>query len=429
MKPFVRVMVPGFVAVGQYCHQPARHDEPDDKISLLRTATCPHQADDVMKSILPKPPTGGEAFDNLNLPESAVAGEDKDVVEKQGFLKVVVNPVSLTAGRKAIPGVGLCDTSVVSHRSRPKAPKYKPFMYRGVFRCGECGCFITTETQKGNNYLRCTKRVKKDCSQPYVREESISAQVVDYLRLIALPPEWTDWMIQEIETEQNEDKDSRQDCLQSFRSQIAENDQKLDRLMQAYLDKVLSLDEYRQAKGELIERKQELKEKLTAAEANRANWFEPAIRFVKASKQALLLTENGQESERRDFLRKIGSNLTISDRHLSVKPREPWQLVVDKGPFAQHNAAPSCDDAAFLGEKTHSLNKAERGRFELPLPFRADRFSKPAHSTTLPPLQETSLTPAKPWFPSVFPGAVRDGTASHFTSPDFAEPWRGMRQQ
>jgi hypothetical protein len=29
----------------------------------------------------------------------------------------------------------------------------------------------------------------------------------------------------------------------------------------------------------------------------------------------------------------------------------------------------------------------ERGRFELPLPLRADRFSKPAHSTTLPPLR------------------------------------------
>src|SRR5277367_1491233 len=34
-----------------------------------------------------------------------------------------------------------------------------------------------------------------------------------------------------------------------------------------------------------------------------------------------------------------------------------------------------------LGEET------ERGRFELPLPLRADRFSKPAHSTTLPPLR------------------------------------------
>jgi hypothetical protein len=31
--------------------------------------------------------------------------------------------------------------------------------------------------------------------------------------------------------------------------------------------------------------------------------------------------------------------------------------------------------------------KTERGRFELPLPLRADRFSKPAHSAALPPLQ------------------------------------------
>src|SRR5688572_12234427 len=33
------------------------------------------------------------------------------------------------------------------------------------------------------------------------------------------------------------------------------------------------------------------------------------------------------------------------------------------------------------------LNGTERGRFELPLPLRADRFSKPAHSTALPPLR------------------------------------------
>src|ERR1700677_2985546 len=66
-------------------------------------------------------------------------------------------------------------------------------------------------------------------------------------------------------------------------------------------------------------------------------------------------------------------------------------------------------------------NGTERGRFELPLPFRADRFSKPAHSTTLPPLQDISLLPAKPGFPSAFPGTPRDRTASVFTSPDCTE--------
>jgi len=41
----------------------------------------------------------------------------------------------------------------------------EPYLYRGVLRCGECGCWNTTETQKGNNYLQCAKRMKKDCSQ------------------------------------------------------------------------------------------------------------------------------------------------------------------------------------------------------------------------------------------------------------------------
>jgi hypothetical protein len=34
-------------------------------------------------------------------------------------------------------------------------------------------------------------------------------------------------------------------------------------------------------------------------------------------------------------------------------------LLVDKGPFAQHNAASVFSDAAFLGEKTRYLNQAE----------------------------------------------------------------------
>ena len=53
---------------------------------------------------------------------------------------------------------------------------FKPYIYRGFFRCGECGCFITTETQKGHNYLRCTKR-KNPCTQKYVREEIITSQI------------------------------------------------------------------------------------------------------------------------------------------------------------------------------------------------------------------------------------------------------------
>ncbi|OGI63131.1 hypothetical protein A2W12_04135 [Candidatus Nomurabacteria bacterium RBG_16_40_11] len=60
---------------------------------------------------------------------------------------------------------------VMMRKSKPHSKGLKPFLYRGFFRCGECGCFITTETQKGHNYLRCTKR-KNPCEQKYVRKKS-----------------------------------------------------------------------------------------------------------------------------------------------------------------------------------------------------------------------------------------------------------------
>ena len=37
---------------------------------------------------------------------------------------------------------------VMMRKSKPHSKGLKPFLYRGFFRCGECGCFITTETQK-----------------------------------------------------------------------------------------------------------------------------------------------------------------------------------------------------------------------------------------------------------------------------------------
>ena len=87
---------------------------------------------------------------------------------------------------------------VMSRKSKPHSKGLKPYIYRGFFRCGECGCFITTEQQKGHNYLRCTKR-KNPCSQKYIREELITSQIQKEIKKVSLPLDWTKWMIAENE--------------------------------------------------------------------------------------------------------------------------------------------------------------------------------------------------------------------------------------
>ena len=71
------------------------------------------------------------------------------------------------------------------------------------------------------------------------------------------------------------------------------------------------------------------------------------------------------------------------------------------------------------------LRPTEEVRFELTGPSRAHRFSRPAHSTTLPLLQDAVFSPGKPWIPLAFPDC-RNAILQHpislrQTAPNFAE--------
>jgi DNA invertase Pin-like site-specific DNA recombinase len=241
--------------------------------------------------------------------------------------------------------------AVIHEKSKPKAPKLKQYLYRGLFRCGECGCFITTETQKGNNYLRCTKRVKRDCSQPYTRETDISQQIHDAIKSVAVPEDWIEWMEQERQKEMAQETVSLAADCEKIRSVIAATDDKLKRLMAAYLDQALSLDEYRQLKTNLLSERVTLKQELSTLEKNRTGWFEPAGCFLKSLREATLLTSSDDDTKKRDFFRKVGSNFTVTHKVLNFNFREPWKTLTEHGRLAQHNAAPDISDAAFVKRK------------------------------------------------------------------------------
>src|SRR3989337_1792554 len=181
---------------------------------------------------------------------------------------------------------------VMMRKSKPKSRGLKPFLYRGFFRCGECGCFITTETQKGHNYLRCTKR-KNSCEQKYVREEIITSQVRTEIQKVSLPLDWANWMIAENAEDRQSETQSSEIFSQKTKAEISLLDSKIEKLMTAYLENALSLEEYRDAKSALVGSKQLLKEKLSAFEKKSHNRFELTDKFLKASINNMELANEG----------------------------------------------------------------------------------------------------------------------------------------
>ena len=219
---------------------------------------------------------------------------------------------------------------VMSRKSKPKSKGLKDYLYRGFFRCGECGCFITTEQQKGHNYLRCTKR-KNPCEQKYVREEIITSQIQEEIKKVSLPLDWANWMIAENEKDRQSETQSSEVFSQKTKDEISLLDTKVEKLMNLYLENGLSLDEYRDAKNKLVSSKQLLKEKLSDFEKKSHNRFELTDKFLKANIYNMELANEGIPEEILREFKKVGSNFQIKDRTVLFEPCGAWKTLADSG--------------------------------------------------------------------------------------------------
>ena len=226
----------------------------------------------------------------------------------------------------------------MANKGKPNRKKLKYFVFRGFIRCGECGCLITAETQKGHNYYHCTKR-KTKCFQKYVREESLAEQISEYIQKVFLPDDWARNIITEIKKEKSENAQSSNFFAQNINEKISMIDEKLERLMAAYLENAILLEEYQQNKNKLVEEKQVLKDKLSSFEQKRNNWFEPAIRFVKSAKYAGILAKSNNFEEKRDFFKKLGSNFKILNQKIVFDLENPFKILANAEPRRRRGEA------------------------------------------------------------------------------------------
>jgi hypothetical protein len=202
---------------------------------------------------------------------------------------------------------------IMKDKSRPKKRSEKAYAFRGLFKCGECGCAITSETQKGHDYYRCTKK-KVPCSQRYIREEILAGQISDIIQKVSLSGKWKDKMVEILEKEQVETDRAGFSFSQNMKSQIKECEEKLEKLLDAHLNNDISREEYLEKKQKILNQKIELSEKLRAFEKKGGNWLEPAKNFISASNQAQITALSDNLQEKSQFLKKAGSNLLLVDR-------------------------------------------------------------------------------------------------------------------
>lgn len=156
-------------------------------------------------------------------------------------------------------------------------------------RCGNCGCLITAERQKGHIYYRCTKK-KQSCDEKYVREESLIEQMKSLIQKVSLPDDWVEKMIIELDKTREHAQADTRIVVQNLAKEKTVIEQKMDTLLDLFISgRGIEAEEYQAKKQQLMNDKYAIQQKINDFEQRENNWLEPMREVILASRQAKIL--------------------------------------------------------------------------------------------------------------------------------------------
>ncbi len=239
---------------------------------------------------------------------------------------------------------------VLRRKAKPRKSKQRhDFLFTGLMTCGECGSAITAQFSRGKcggiyRYYRCTKK-KSVCSQKYIQEKDLAAQIKARLQSVALCDEWTSKMLKQVDEWEKEQNHSSQKFVQNLKNKIAEKQEKLDKLVSAYIDGDIPKESYLPKKEELLKQKVSLVNDLEDFGQTGKNWLQPLRAWILDTKKADLLTKSDNFHEIKSFVQKHGTNPVLSDKIVSYDFVPPFDFLAE---FSASRACGRDEQTSFL---------------------------------------------------------------------------------
>jgi len=231
--------------------------------------------------------------------------------------------------------------AVIAQKTRVIKKTVDRFNFTGLMKCGECGASITAELKKGHIYYRCTKKITA-CTQKYLREEALLEQINNAILKVFIDNETKDKIINCCEELTQKEGKASSSLLSQLQDKLKYFDSQIERLIDLYVAKEITQEEYQRKKAKLLNEKKDLQERLGEIEKSGGGWLEPAKEFVTICNRAGSVAWQGNPSAKRDFLKILGSNLVLKDRNLLFSTKKPYSLVSGIG--LKENWLPLSDD-------------------------------------------------------------------------------------
>jgi len=204
---------------------------------------------------------------------------------------------------------------------RMEKPRYNGhnFAFSGLARCGECGAAITAETH--TKYYKRTER-------KYLDENELENQLRRKFLNLALPDAWkNNWLSWLARDKEKEEVQARENIIR-LELEVKSLEEKLNKLLDIYLDGNIDQESYKVKKNEIFAQKQIFQDKIAMVKEKGSSWLEPFENFVLRAFQARKIASSKNNPEELcSFGRSACSNFNLLNRQISFTPNLGWDTV------------------------------------------------------------------------------------------------------
>ena len=261
-------------------------------------------------------------------------------VSVNGFSRLLSNPfyiglIRLTSSGEVFPGIHLPLVSkqtfdrvqqVLEGKTINRATAHD-FMFRRLLRCTGCRFSLIGERQKGRVYYRCHS---KDCLGTSVREDSVDGAVASAIDLLRLDEEEIAYVRDWIHARRGTLAKDREVTVSNLKLQLDQIGTRLGRLTDAYIDGVLDKVMLEERRKSLVYEQAGLKERLRQVEAGLDDGLTTLEQFLELAKTASNLYKIALPEEKRDFVRKLTSNLGVAQKNVDVVLNSEAQVIASR---------------------------------------------------------------------------------------------------
>lgn len=210
------------------------------------------------------------------------------------------------------------------------------FPFRRLIRCAGCGRSLIGELQKGHIYYRCQTR---QCPTKTIREELVEMVASTFMTLMKLDEAELGYIRAWTERARAHQSVQAQEELQGANLRLDGIRNRLARLTDAFIDGIVDKPLFEERKNALTLEEREAREMIEVLEAGNSNALKRLEKFLELIKDAPFLYKHATPDEKRDLLRKLTSNLSASNKNVSVEPKASVALLLNRTKIS--NGAPS----------------------------------------------------------------------------------------